>query len=81
MARATAAAPTILGVTGIWQFWQSADRLGQFVSAARTNFIFLGRCLLFAFMLEGLMVAYVSDTLVDSWLGADNSMALPLAAI
>ena len=65
----------------VWRFWQSADRRGQFVSAARTNFIFLGRWLLFAFMLESLMVAYVPDTLVASWLGTDNSMALPLAVI
>ena len=81
MAQATAAAPTILGVTGVWRFWQSADQSGQFVSAARTNFVFLGRCLLFAFMLESLMVAYVPDTLVASQLGTDNSMALPLAVI
>ena len=66
MARATAAAPTILGVIGVWRFWQSADQRGQFVSAARINFVFLGRCLLFAFMLESLMVAYVPDTLVAS---------------
>ena len=51
------------------------------MSAARTNFIFLGRWLLFAFMLESLMVAYVPDSLVASWLGTDNSMALPLAVI
>ena len=36
----------------VWRFWQSADRRGQFVSAARTNFIFLQRWLLFALMLE-----------------------------
>ena len=32
-------------------------------------------------MLESLMVAYVPDRLVASWLGTDNSMALLLAVM
>ena len=34
---------------------------------------------MFAFLLESLMLAYVPDTLVATWLGSGNDWALPLA--
>ena len=63
----------------VWRFWQQADRRATFRRSGVENFIFLGRWLLFAFMLESLMLAYVPDSLVATWLGTGNDWALPLA--
>ena len=63
----------------VWKFWGQANRRAAFRESAVENFIFLGRWLLFAFMLESLMLAYVPDTLVATWLGTGNDWALPLA--
>jgi len=63
----------------VWRFWQQAERRATFRRSGAENFIFLGRWLLFAFMLESLMLAYVPDTLVAGWLGSGNDWALPLA--
>ena len=48
----------------VWRFWRQADRRATFREAALGNFVFLGRWLMFAFLLESLMLAYVPDTLV-----------------
>ena len=63
----------------VWRFWRLADRRATFRESALGNFVFLGRWLMFAFMLESLMLAYVPDTLVATWLGTGNDWALPLA--
>lgn len=63
----------------VWRFWRQADRRATFREAALGNFVFLGRWLMFAFLLESLMLAYVPDTLVATWLGSGNDWALPLA--
>ena len=63
----------------VWRFWRQVDRRATFREAALGNFIFLGRWLIFAFLLESLMLAYVPDTLVATWLGSGNDWALPLA--
>lgn len=65
----------------VWAVWKEAARRRDFTAAAAGNFIFLGRWLLFAFMLESLMVAYVPDTLVATWLGSGNALAMPLAVL
>ena len=65
----------------VWAIWREPARRQDFAAAASGNFIFLGRWLLFAFMLESLMVAYVPDTLVASWLGSGNALAMPLAVL
>ena len=65
----------------VWRFWAEAARRRDFATAGATNFIFLGRWLLFAFLLESLMVAYVPDRLVASWLGSGNDFAMPLAVL
>ena len=68
-------------VPPVWFFWTDTERRATFRAASIGNFIFLGRWLAFAFLLESLVVAYVPDTLVASWLGADNALALPLAVL
>ena len=65
----------------VWRFWTEAERRRDFIGTATTNFIFLGRWLLFAFLLESLMVAYVPDSLVATWLGSGNAFAMPLAVL
>lgn len=65
----------------VWAFWTDARRRVTFREASVGNFIFLGRWLAFAFLLESLMVAYVPDTLVASWLGSGNDWAIPLAVV
>ena len=63
----------------VWRFWRQADRRATFREAALGYFIFLGRWLMFAFLLESLMLAYEPDTRVAAWLGSGNDWALPLA--
>ena len=65
----------------VWSFWTDATRRTTFREASVGNFVFLGRWLAFAFLLESLMVAYVPDTLVASWLGSGNAWAMPLAVL
>ena len=65
----------------VWKFWTEAERRATFRGASLSNFVFLGRWLAFAFLLESLMVAYVPDTLVATWLGSGNAWALPLAVL
>ncbi len=64
-----------------WSMWKDADRKSQFWSEARRSSWFLGRWLAFAFLLEGLMIAYVPAENVAELLGNDNAFALPLAAL
>ena len=65
----------------VWAIRNGAARRRDFTVAAAGNFIFLGRWLLFAFMLESLMVAHVPDTLVATWPGSGNALAMPLALL
>jgi len=60
----------------VWAIRNEAARRRDFTAAAAGNFIFLGRWLLFAFMLESLMVAHVPDTLVATWPGSGNALAM-----
>jgi len=60
----------------VWAIRNGAARRRDFTVAAAGNFIFLGRWLLFAFMLESLMVAHVPDTLVATWPGSGNALAM-----
>ena len=64
-----------------WKFWQEEARVKTFGSEALANTLFLGKWLIIAFFLESLMVTYVPADLVARVLGADSSMAIPLAAL
>jgi uncharacterized membrane protein YraQ (UPF0718 family) len=65
----------------LWKFWQAPERIGLFYSEARSIGIFLGKWLTLAFLLESLMIAYVSSTWIAGYVGPDNWFAIPLAAI
>jgi len=65
----------------IWRFWQHADRLNDFKQESITIGIFLGKWLTLAFFMETLMIAYISSDWIATYVGAENSFAIPLAAI
>ena len=64
-----------------WRFWRQPARLAMFMAEARTIGLFLGKWLTLAFFLESLMLAYVSSDWIADWVGADNPLAIPLAAL
>ena len=68
--------------TGIsWRFWQEPQRIALFRSESYSIGVFLGKWLAFAFFLESLMLAYISPDWIADYVGADNSFAIPLAAL
>jgi len=64
-----------------WNFWKNSARTSEFWTEGRKSSWFLGRWLTFAFLLEGLMVAYLPAENVATLLGDENAFALPLAAL
>lgn len=64
-----------------WRFWRDPERIRIFSDEALSIGIFLGKWLSLAFFLESLMLAYVSTDWLVSFVGADNSFAIPIAAL
>jgi len=64
-----------------WRFWREPARLAMFSAEARGIGLFLGKWLTLAFFLESLMLAYVSSKWIAAYVGADNPLAIPLAAL
>ena len=64
-----------------WKFWQDQERIGAFKNESSSIGIYLGKWLTLAFLLESLMVAYVSSDWIVSYVGDDNPFAIPLAAV
>jgi uncharacterized membrane protein YraQ (UPF0718 family) len=64
-----------------WKFWRDPGRAASFREEARSIGVFLGKWLGLAFLLESLMLAYVSADWIAAWVGADNAFAIPLAAV
>jgi hypothetical protein len=64
-----------------WKFWKHPERVAVFTDEASAIGLFLGRWLALAFFLESLMLAYVSSAWIAAYVGADNSFAIPLAAL
>jgi uncharacterized membrane protein YraQ (UPF0718 family) len=52
-----------------WRFWTEPARRRTFALGARNDFLFLGKWLTLAFVLESLMLAYVPNDLVKSIAG------------
>jgi uncharacterized protein len=63
-----------------WRFWQESKRKDEFVSQMRTNGLFLGKWMAFAFFIESLMIAYIPAGMVANLVGTDNTMAIPISA-
>ena len=64
-----------------WRFWQEPQRIASFRSESYSIGVFLGKWLAFAFFLESLMLAYISPDWITDYVGADNTFAIPLAAL
>jgi len=62
-------------------FWREQQRRAWFIEEVAANGAFLGRWLVFAFLLESLMVAYIPSGWVAEWVGEGNWFAVPLAAL
>ena len=65
----------------MWNFWRDSTRLKIIWSEIKSVGGFLGKWLTLAFFLESLMVAYIDPAWVSKVAGADNALAIPLAAI
>ncbi len=64
-----------------WRFWQESVRKDEFNLQVRTNGLFLGKWMAFAFLIESLMLAYIPPGLVASLVGTGNTMAIPTSAL
>lgn len=65
----------------VWRFWRKAARLKKFVREAISTTLFLLKWLVFAFVLESLMVAYVPADLVARTLGGEGIGTIALASL
>jgi uncharacterized membrane protein YraQ (UPF0718 family) len=63
-----------------WQFWNDRARSKIFVLHWAKTFWFLIRWLTVAFLVEGLMVAYMPPATIASWLSGSGVLEIPLAA-
>ncbi|ABD56571.1 permease [Jannaschia sp. CCS1] len=64
-----------------WRFWQEADRRATFAQAAWDNFIFLGKWLMLAYLLQSLLISYVPAALIAQVVGGDGLMPIIVGAL
>lgn len=69
------------GSQAVWRFWQEPERRSLFWESAKEISFFLFKWMIFAFLLESLMVTYTPTAWVGGWLGSQSSWAIPLAAL
>jgi uncharacterized protein len=62
-----------------WKFWKDADRKQVFWKTSVETGWFLAKWLVFAFVLESLMTAYVPASMIVDYLGSGNWYTVPLA--
>ncbi|MFQ5974392.1 MAG: permease [Alphaproteobacteria bacterium] len=65
----------------IWTFWRHGARRRVFADEGRETGWFLLKWLTLAFVLESLMVAYLSPELIGGWLGADRWWVIPASVL
>lgn len=64
-----------------WRFWREADRRAAFADEARATGWFLLRWLTLAFVIESLMLAYISAESVSGWLGGGAWWVIPASVV
>ena len=64
-----------------WSFWTDADRRETFRASAVENFLFLGKWMAVAYVLESLMIHYVPASLVAQVLGGEGMQPVFLGAL
>ena len=65
----------------VWAFWQDDARRAKFLREATATTLFLGKWLVFAFVLESLMVAYVPGEAIARSVGGEGLGTIALAAL
>lgn len=64
-----------------WKFWNNVDRRGVFIKETKNTFMFLGKWLALAFLLESLMLAYIPADWISQFLGGNGFSGIALAAL
>ena len=64
-----------------WKFWHEQDRRSAFGQELGRSFMFLGKWLVLAFLLESLMLAYVPGEWIAQFLGQGGFVGILVAAL
>ncbi len=64
----------------VWKFWPEPARRASFRATALENFLFLGKWLLLAYLIEALMIRYLPADLIGQALGGSGLMPVVLGA-
>lgn len=64
-----------------WRFWQEAERRATFAQAAWDNFVFLGKWLMLAYLLQSLLIEYVPASLIVQFVGGEGVMPIIVGAL
>ncbi len=64
-----------------WSFWQESERRQMFARETGRTFLFLGKWLLLAFLLESVMLAYVPADWIAGTLGSGGILGIIVAAL
>lgn len=64
-----------------WRFWQEAERRATFAQAAWDNFVFLGKWLMLAYLLQSLLIEYVPASLIVRLVGGEGVMPIIVGAL
>ncbi len=79
--------PAIGGCCGVkklslnWQFWKERERRQLFGEAALENLLFLGKWLLFAYLLQALLIRYVPADLIAQVIGGNGLGPVVIGAL
>ncbi len=65
----------------LWPFWREEERRRQFTGVLLETGWFLGKWLTLAFIIEGLMVAYIPDSIIAVQLGGYAWWTIPAAVV
>lgn len=65
----------------VWKFWPHSERRAVFADTALENGLFLLKWLTLAYVLEGLMIAYVPASFVAGFLGGDGIQPVIMGAV
>lgn len=64
-----------------WRFWEEAERRVTFRSTTWDNFLFLGKWLMFAYLLQSLLIAYVPADLIAQVIGGEGILPILIGAV
>jgi uncharacterized membrane protein YraQ (UPF0718 family) len=64
----------------VWRFWTEAERRSTFRQAVVENALFLGKWLMLAYLIEGLMITYVPASMIVALVGGDGLKPILTAA-